>query len=502
MQDQPKTYGSFHVTVDENKYPSGRGTIPRGEKPNGSFKERIQPTNNGHELCNGHEGTVLKREPVIQSTHELSGKGYKVLNGKEGNILKKDGLDIPFQGRQDVADGKHEAWNLREDATSKSVRFGSSSWEKRVEGVDGGSRLNIARENTPTERDYPGSFLRGKPEISPSCAGLQLKENGKEPVFGNYHSGQQDITNSARKVEEVIIHNVKPYYNSAIPPPYLKSNLKPKPSRSGPTSGSSLAGFDGNVALTDPLMRKGGNAGNISERIQLVSDHSERQVVVPATVNNYGREKDHLHQDDVTRNPIPKPRSARRHAKSHSDYSDAGYFKDTGVGTRKSSTEGRDYNDTGYFEDTGVATRKSRSKGRDDSRRGLKILFDDEQSQKDEEERILDKLLMQYSKKPSPYESGRVRRKSKARQAQHMDTNAGESAQNGRDGPEEKPGTVPYAARSVSLPREHTGPSEATKKVFSRAASFQPDRSNPVYVHPKLPDYDDLTAKFAALRGR
>ncbi|KAJ6372254.1 hypothetical protein OIU76_026689 [Salix suchowensis] len=60
---------------------------------------------------------------------------------------------------------------------------------------------------------------------------------------------------------------------------------------------------------------------------------------------------------------------------------------------------------------------------------------------------------------------------------------------------------VSATPRSISLPHE-TNSSEATK-VFTRAASFQPDRTGPArHVHPKLPDYDDLAARFAALKGR
>ncbi|KAG2713153.1 hypothetical protein I3760_04G161800 [Carya illinoinensis] len=478
VQEQPTNYGSFNVTTNKNEPYNGMGTIPRGEKPNVSFKERLEVTNDGRGLCNGLEGTISKRELDIQSRHELSGKGYDMLNYIERDIPKKDGHDISYQGRQEVVNGKHEAWNLKGDATAKPVTYGTSSRKKPV--IDGRPRLLIGRENKSPANDCRGSLLHGKPEIYPSFAGQQSKGNAKEPLAGNNHSGQHDVTKSVKKFEkDVIIDNVKPQYNKA-PPPYVKPNLKAKTSKSGPNLGSSMAGFGSSVALTDTSMRKGGRATNTSERIQLRSDHCvhQRQVVGTASLNGHGQEKDHLDQDGVTSNSSSKLRSARRHAKSH-----------------------HDHNNAGYFEDTGRFTRKPRSKGRDNSRRGLQILFDDEQYHNNEEEKILDKLLMQYSKKPSPYELGRVR-KSKTNRAHHMSTGVRKSPQNGKDVPDEKPEAVPPPPRSVSLPREHTGQPEVTKK-FSRAVSFQSDRSSLArHVHPKLPDYDDLAAKFAALRGK
>ncbi|KAF3957080.1 hypothetical protein CMV_017865 [Castanea mollissima] len=450
VQSQPKTYGSFNVVDEKTKSSSGMKTVSRGEKDDFLCKERLDLNYDGHKLCNGKEGSLSKREELdLPSRCELSGKGYKALNGREETILKKDGHDMPFEGRQEIADDKHEERNWMGDATPKSVRSSSSSRGKRLECIDGGSCLLNGRENTALERDYLGSLLKGKPEITSSCAGLQLKSNGKEPFAGNNHTGQLDDTSSVRKVEGNEINKVKPYHNSGIPPPYVKSNVKTKASRSGVNSGSSLSSLD-NDALVDPSMHKRGNDGYTSGRIQSGSDYSdyERQVVRSASVSDHGQEKD-LYQDNTT----------------------------------------------------GVVTRKSRSRRRDDSRRGLQILFDDEHYQNEAEERILDKLLMQYSKKPSSYEPGRMRRKSKPHHAHHMGNNADGFPQNSKDGTEEKSEVVPPPARSVSLPHEHTGPSEATK-VFSRAASFQPDRSNPArHVHPKLPNYEDLAAKFAAMRG-
>jgi len=146
LQDQPKIYGSFNVTGDKNKSSSAMGAIPRGEKPDVSFKERLELTNDWHRLYNGQEDTVSKREELdIRSRHEFSDKGYKARNGREGTVLKKDGHDISFQGRQEFVDDKHDAWNWKGDATPKSVRSRSSSRGKGLECIDDGSSLLVER---------------------------------------------------------------------------------------------------------------------------------------------------------------------------------------------------------------------------------------------------------------------------------------------------------------------------------------------------------------------
>ncbi|CAA0813447.1 Regulator of Vps4 activity in the MVB pathway protein [Striga hermonthica] len=128
---------------------------------------------------------------------------------------------------------------------------------------------------------------------------------------------------------------------------------------------------------------------------------------------------------------------------------------------------------------------------REHSRKGLQILFDEDHHQrKDDEERMIDKLLMHYSKKPSSYKDAGTLRKRSPRKKQNPDL--GESS------------AAAYPTRSVSLPHEqHHQPTspQPEKKVFTRANTFEPDRNQARHVHPKLPDYDDLAARFAALKG-
>ncbi|KAL0726500.1 hypothetical protein Bca4012_022593 [Brassica carinata] len=130
----------------------------------------------------------------------------------------------------------------------------------------------------------------------------------------------------------------------------------------------------------------------------------------------------------------------------------------------------------------GDDTRSSRR--REHSKKGLQVLIDDDE--KDTEEKMMDKLLMHYSKKPSSYE--KTIEESKSRRSHHRKAEGEE---------------IHHPARSVSLPSEQfAGPSEPTK-TFARASSFQPERSSEAkHVHPKLPNYEDLAARLAELKGR
>ncbi|CAN8326951.1 unnamed protein product [Cochlearia groenlandica] len=131
----------------------------------------------------------------------------------------------------------------------------------------------------------------------------------------------------------------------------------------------------------------------------------------------------------------------------------------------------------------------TRSRRKENSRKGLQVLLIDEEG-KDNEEMMMDKLLMHYSKKPSSYEKNNVHQDSKSRRT-HLKKPEGEEMM------------IHQPARSRSLPSDQcSGPSEPVK-TFARAASFQPDRSSDAkHVHPKLPNYDDLAARFAELKGR
>lgn len=471
LQGKPKTYGSLHIN-DDKKSINGKDSVPKGDKHDVSSKD--DHDYDGYRFLNDKESDISKTNGLNRSSgREVPSNGYKPLNIREETIPKRGNNDIWFQGRQEATEEKHEPW--KEDTSLKAVRLSSSSQRKRMESVDGGPKLHDGRENTVPKRDGKEAITHGKPEIAPNYAGLWSKSDGEDSLAGNSYGGRCKSAISMREVQEEA-HKLKPYYNNAIPPPYTKPNAKPKDGKYGGSS-------DSTVVPKDPSRENRANAGTRSEKIQQGTYHPdhERQNVGLTRANGDGHESYNQSQGDGISNPIPKPRSTRRrHSKSHSSH-----------------------DDIGNLEDTGVVKRRSRSRRRDDSRRGLQIWFDDERHLNDEEERMIDRLLMHYSKKPSAYEHGKVRRKSKSHHAHHQGTHMDKSPQQfSREGPDEISEMVPPPPRSISLPHEQTTPSESTK-VFTRAASFQPDRSSPArHVHPKLPDYDDLAARFSALKGR
>lgn len=189
-----------------------------------------------------------------------------------------------------------------------------------------------------------------------------------------------------------------------------------------------------------------------------------------------GHDNKTFYDDDKI--PLPRPRSVRR--KQH-----------------KSSYR---YNDLRHIEGEGAPKRISSSRRKENSRKGLQILFDDENHSDDEEERMMDKLLLHYSKKPSAYEGAELRRKPKSHRAQYMATDGESSHDQGSDGQGGKSEILSPSMRSLSLPHDQTVTPEV-KKIFNRANSFQPD-NRARHVHPKLPEYDDLAARLAALRGQ
>uniref|UniRef100_A0A7N0U742 Regulator of Vps4 activity in the MVB pathway protein n=1 Tax=Kalanchoe fedtschenkoi TaxID=63787 RepID=A0A7N0U742_KALFE len=109
-----------------------------------------------------------------------------------------------------------------------------------------------------------------------------------------------------------------------------------------------------------------------------------------------------------------------------------------------------------------------------------------EDNVEDEEERMIDKLLIKYSRKPENPE--KLTKESKGQPSDQTSSKADD----------DKLALVPFTAKSISLPKEQTAPAEQERSLI-RVSSCQPNRLPP-HVHPKLPDYDDLAAKFAALK--
>ncbi|XP_062218248.1 uncharacterized protein LOC133918399 [Phragmites australis] len=113
---------------------------------------------------------------------------------------------------------------------------------------------------------------------------------------------------------------------------------------------------------------------------------------------------------------------------------------------------------------------------------------------RDDEERMMDKLLMHYSKKGTGREERKERVKSRIprpRADQPADSVIKLSSK------EETPAHPPE--RALSLPSESAS-LKAKPKAPVRSMSMQPEKSRG-NVHPRMPDFDELAARISALRN-
>ncbi|XP_039054911.1 uncharacterized protein LOC120197452 [Hibiscus syriacus] len=423
-----------------------------------------QPKNYGSFHVNGDnsKSNVSKRDEMIflpKSEFPVEDKSF---HAREEAFEKEENVDVPLRRKQEVSAGNSGFWNGKDAVALKTARLSSSSSGKRMGRVNGGTKIKDDRANRVRRIDNQDSLTQRKPDLNPNNhAASGLKSHDNDLFIPDSYADVHSVQNSTRKTHEEGESKRMPHSKNDIPPYVKAPSIKSKDSRQGDNIGSSLAGSDSNGVSSDP---------SIADK--------EGKRIPPMRGND--RETDYYYSREGSDTPIPRRRpSRRRHSKSASGHTEIG-----------------------DADDTEVARRKPRCRRRDDSRLGLQILFADERCRDDEEERIIDRLLMHYSKKPSSSEDGQLRRKSKSRHAHHMRSDVGQVPQNAsRDRSEDISETIPRPVRSISLPRVQTAQSEGTK-VYTRDTSFQPDRSNAArHVHPKLPDYDYLSAHFAAMKG-
>ncbi|KAL6629861.1 hypothetical protein ACP70R_029626 [Stipagrostis hirtigluma subsp. patula] len=113
---------------------------------------------------------------------------------------------------------------------------------------------------------------------------------------------------------------------------------------------------------------------------------------------------------------------------------------------------------------------------------------------RDDEERMMDKLLMHYSKKGLDREERRDRVKSRIPRPRSDQPAEGAGE---RSNKEEAHAQRPE--RAASLPPESASP-KAKPKAPVRSLSMQPEMSRG-NVHPRMPDFDELAARISALRN-
>ncbi|KAI4381926.1 hypothetical protein MLD38_007944 [Melastoma candidum] len=106
----------------------------------------------------------------------------------------------------------------------------------------------------------------------------------------------------------------------------------------------------------------------------------------------------------------------------------------------------------------------------------------------DEEEKVIDRLLLHYSKKQSSYEMDKVKGSLKP---PHFRAQGRKEAER------------PAAVRASSMRLEPVTATNATEtsKGHCRSASLPPEMLAG-HVHPNLPNYNELAERLAVLRGK
>ncbi|KAJ8442397.1 hypothetical protein Cgig2_018653 [Carnegiea gigantea] len=377
-------------------------------------------------------------------------------------------LSIPWDSRSFEERMSNPSAAEQENRVVEAVQIGTSFNRKRLESVDGQHKLDRQREDRMPERDPFNSSSQHRQDPLP------VKNGTNFPSAVDNELAEDIRARSMRKRSEDIKDGLKSNFrSSAIPPPYVK----PRKSNHEADMGSKNAHLsaldtDENETLTFNPPSNGRRPEN--PHTQFNVPDQQNGGILPENEDGPGRFTEIYYKDDST----PRRRS---HRKKHS--------------RSKSGQDDKVNGEVGREEER-VVRRISTSRRKHESRQGLQILFDDEHFKKDEDEKIIDKLLLHYSKKPSSSDPGKPRRKTKgeindASKSPHHKTEVGTRVDED---------STPTTSRTMSLPPLQVTELEP-KKVFARAASFQQD-SPAKHVHPKLPDYDDLAATFAALRAK
>ncbi|KAJ4958606.1 hypothetical protein NE237_025717 [Protea cynaroides] len=360
-------------------------------------------------------------------------------DSNKGDQLQ-NGMDDSFP-KKDIQDVSSRGRNEGIHDEYKSPTHG------RREPTDDGYKLQNERCNNEEDtlpENYKGNIpSHARVEVTPSFTRRQQVKtdavNG--PVADNNLNSPKNHLHSINKVIKEKTEPLRPFCDNIVPPPYVIS----RGSKYITNSEAQETSSNKNESSSDPPYRNREIMRNRLDRMEKRLNHVDYgdHLVEPAQVNGHGDEKDH-HLDDLVGDAKPRPRSVRRHLKP---------------------PPGHDRNN----------------------------------SKEDEEDRMMDKLLLHYSKKKSTYEPSKVSNGLKA-------PSTHETAANNLQSPRQRSRDVAHnrglsdpPARTVSLPPEPTTPTQGLTG-HARAKSFQPDEQAG-HVHPKLPDYDDLAARIAALRG-
>ncbi|CAN6449750.1 unnamed protein product [Victoria cruziana] len=476
----------------------------------------------------GYNGTLRLHDdtPYHQNSHETSpDRTYSPLGEKKEKLSR----------RSKSRPHTREADNISNDASCRAIDYETLLDESQSafgikEKIEDGGILRKGKPKAQKSEAYGDRLaeLDGDTGRVPIGFNVHLRTNGREksdsskPSIKNVkppyvitgqkvsYSEDADSRNDNQNTDDLRDLNtkgddgkeMKPDHNRITrPPPYVASTKSGKPRN----------GADGRCAQDDEVITE---VNDFAYRLpRTMRDRPVNHEGQGGRVSSFEQHREAIAERGTARgDKVPKPASVRqRHPQAFvntdADYPLRHHMKhDRQKSTRMDQSED-DFHEPGYSrirhkhrEETssGVDGYLVDEKPRHTYRRGVQYHPNDE----DEEDEVMDELLLLYSQKVTPQVANDIQVGSNhptapVADATNRDTSATRrSARRAGSDPRSEPSHAPN--RAVSLPPEQSQPEEKIKSHV-RATSMQPDTYSG-HVHPKLPDYDDLAVRFAALR--
>ncbi|XP_057536711.1 uncharacterized protein LOC130814605 [Amaranthus tricolor] len=455
-QKTPET----HAVQSRSSTPVAEETVRATVKNDVLLKKRSEASYQGGERqVDDRQQTVTRRDVLEQKDEvkydvsiapELSHNRYKPLSYREETLQKREDRDNNFHRREK----KFDRSISKDNGAKETFHAGNLSHGKRFEPTDGRHELGRHRQMNTAERDVFKTLSSVTPDKQHLVSNISPTSVKNEPAE-NIH------VKIMRKVQEDITDGSKSKFRGGIPPPYVK-----------PQKSKHRVDAEENDTLTFHPKGNSNGSGKPPTKPDFPDAHEN--------MNGNERFTEIYYKDEGGIESTPRRRSHRRRHSRSASTQDAKVNGEVGKEER-------------------VVRRVSTSRRRNESKKGLQVVIDDDHYDKVDEEMMIDKLLLHYCKKPSSRDLEKPRRHTKSRTKDALKSPIHEASAANSILDEENSTPRKETSRSMSFPPRQV-PQPEQQKVFVRAASFQPD-SPAKHVHPKLPNYDDLAARFAALRA-
>ncbi|XP_011007592.1 PREDICTED: DNA (cytosine-5)-methyltransferase 1-like [Populus euphratica] len=403
------------------------------------------------------------KEIKLQLMHEIAQEFSIEWNAKslEQKLFKPPPSQQDRHRHEPLPSTRNDVHKLKEskhDAFTKKNSLNDDDdyiWEKNNDDAstkrvshDLGNSVNDTKEDTLLKRDERIFKYQGRKNVSDDR--YKLQSSSEDDVFSvsRRDSTDQDTTlassSSVGSVSEDEVDSKKPISYRFTTPPYRRTIVE-----------------------------------------------KESKIEEPLKSSDKIAAEEANHADDSTNETKPKPRSVRRRPLKPPP----GHTNFGSIERPLKPPPGRER--VGSIERDESASINSTAMKQEEPRRGLRIFLkddDDDDDQRDGKEKEIDGLLMHYSKNDSPYEPSKLNPYTNPPSRKISDDSCKSTRH--RNAISELP-LPPGRATSPREPGTQTG--AATR--LGRAVSAQPEKMTG-RLHPNLPDYDDLAARIAALKGR